>query len=75
MQPKKVYTSNRRKKVLFSNDFREVIVLQDSTIIEQRILILILTAVKFEQNNFISKRKQIINEETKQLSFDDNFDQ
>ena len=74
MQPKQVYTSNRRKKVLFSNDFREVIVCQDSTIIEQRILILILTAVKFEQNNFISKRKQIKKDEAKQLSFDDYFD-
>ena len=74
MQPKRVYTSNRRKKVLFSKDFREVIVCQDSTIIEQRILILILTAVKFEQNNFISKRKQIKTDEAKQLSFDDYYD-
>lgn len=57
----KIFTPKTRKKVLISNDFREVLISQETTIIEQRILMLILSAIKEEQSLFISVKSPIKN--------------
>ena len=41
-------TSKPRKKVLISNDFREILISQETSIIEQRIITMILSAIKDE---------------------------
>ena len=67
------FIAKPRKKVLISNDFREVIITQNSSIIEQRILIMILSALKDEQSNFINEKNSFNEGKPKQLSFDDYF--
>lgn len=69
----KFFTSKTRKKVLISNDFREVLISQETTIIEQRILVVILSAIKEEQSLFISVKSALKKEEN-QLSFDDYYE-
>lgn len=49
----KAFVSKPRKKVLFSNDFREVLITQDTSIIEQRIITVILTSIKDAQGLLI----------------------
>jgi len=66
------FSPKPRKKVLVSNDFREVLISQDTTIIEQRIITTILSAVKDQQSLFISVKTS--GDTKSQLSFDDCFD-
>ncbi|RNA60506.1 replication initiation protein [Chryseobacterium nematophagum] len=65
-------TSKPRKKVLISNDFREILISQETSIIEQRIITMILSAIKDEQSMFINVKSPLNDE--KQLSFDDYFE-
>ena len=65
----KIFTPKTRKKVLISNDFREVLISQETTIIEQRILVVILSAIKEEQSLFISVKSPIKTKDETQLSF------
>lgn len=68
-------TSKPRKKVLISNDFREILISQETSIIEQRIITMILSAIKDEQSLFINSNFPKLNEnQDKQLSFDDYFE-
>lgn len=72
---KEALTSKPRKKVLISNDFREILISQETSIIEQRIITMILSAIKDEQSLFISVKSPIQDEnQQRQLSFDDYFE-
>lgn len=67
--------SQPRKKVLISNDFREILISQETSIIEQRIITMILSAIKDKQSDLITVKSDIPNSnQHKQLSFDDYFD-
>lgn len=46
-----------RKKVLISNDFREILIKQNTSIIEQRIIVMILSALKDEQSHLLEVKK------------------
>lgn len=70
---REMLTSKPRKKVLISNDFREILISQETSIIEQRIITMILSAIKDEQSMFISVKSPITDSGNKQLSFDDYF--
>lgn len=74
MDVKKSFTPAKRKKVLISKDFREVLIRQETSIIEQRIIVTILSSIKNEQSQFISVKHQHESLNGKQLSFDDYFD-
>lgn len=68
-------TSKPRKKVLVSNDFREILISQETSIIEQRIITMILSAIKDEQSLFItSNYPKVDDNQEKQLSFDEYFE-
>ena len=72
---KEALTSKPRKKVLISNDFREILISQETSIIEQRIITMILSAIKDEQSLFISVKSSMQDEsQQRQLSFDDYFE-
>lgn len=71
---KEALTSKPRKKVLISNDFREILISQETSIIEQRIITMILSAIKDEQSLFINVKPPIGDVSVKQLSFDDYFE-
>lgn len=71
---KEALTSKPRKKVLISNDFREILISQETSIIEQRIITMILSAIKEEQSLFINVKSPITHTSGKQLSFDDYFE-
>ena len=72
---KEALTSKPRKKVLISNDFREILISQETSIIEQRIITMILSAIKDEQSLFISVKSPMQDEsQQRQLSFDDYFE-
>lgn len=72
---REMLTSKPRKKVLISNDFREILISQETSIIEQRIITMILSAIKDEQSMFIAVKSPIENStNNKQLSFDDYFE-
>ena len=71
---REMLTSKPRKKVLISNDFRENLISQETSIIEQRIITMILSAIKDEQSMFISVKPPIADSTNKQLSFDDYFE-
>lgn len=74
MQVKKSFTPTKRKKVLISKDFREVLIKQETSIIEQRIIVTILSSIKEEQSEFIAVKQPHESLNGKQLSFDDYFD-
>lgn len=74
MEKNRSFVTKPRKKVLFSNDFREVLITQNTTIIEQRIIMMILASIKEEQSAFIELKLPFNNPKEKQLSFDDCFD-
>lgn len=68
-------TSKPRKKVLVSNDFREILISQETSIIEQRIITMILSAIKDEQSLFITSHyPKVDDNQEKQLSFDEYFE-
>lgn len=68
-------TSKPRKKVLVSNDFREILISQETSIIEQRIITMILSAIKDEQSLFITANyPKVDDNQEKQLSFDEYFE-
>ncbi|MDY0930782.1 RepB family plasmid replication initiator protein [Chryseobacterium sp. CFBP8996] len=71
---REMLTSKPRKKVLISNDFREILISQETSIIEQRIITMILSAIKDEQSMFISVKPPTADSTNKQLSFDDYFE-
>lgn len=71
---REMLTSKPRKKVLISNDFREILISQETSIIEQRIITMILSAIKDEQAMFITVKSPIEDLNNKQLSFDDYFE-
>lgn len=73
MKGENQFSPKARKKVLISNDFREVLISQETTIIEQRIITMILSAIKEQQSLFISVKSSTENNQ-QQLSFDDYFD-
>ena len=52
MKPDNVFVQNPEKKVLISNDFREILITQNTSIIEQRIIVMILSAIKEQQSLF-----------------------
>ncbi|MCD1118101.1 RepB family plasmid replication initiator protein [Chryseobacterium turcicum] len=66
------FSPKPRKKVLISNDFREVLISQETSIIEQRIITTILSAIKDQQSLFINVKSPVENQT--QLSFDDCYD-
>lgn len=66
--------AKKRKKVLVSNDFREILISQDTSIIEQRIITMILSAIKEEQSLFINVKSPFNEPTATQLSFDDYFE-
>lgn len=66
------FSPKPRKKVLISNDFREVLISQETSIIEQRIITTILSAIKDQQSLFINVKSPLENQT--QLSFDDCYD-
>ena len=74
MDNDKTFISKPRRKVLFSNDFREVLITQDTSIIEQRIITVILTSIKDAQSLLIPIKVPFDNPDIKQLSFDDCYD-
>ncbi|MCG2780992.1 MAG: hypothetical protein L6264_08580 [Weeksellaceae bacterium] len=74
MDNKKSFTPTARKKVLISKDFREVLIKQETSIIEQRIIVNILSSIKEVQSQFISVKPLHESVNAKQLSFDDYFD-
>lgn len=74
MDVKKSFTPVKRKKVLISKDFREVLIKQETSIIEQRIIVTILSSIKEEQSHFIPVKQPHESLNGKQLSFDDYFD-
>lgn len=74
MQERKYFTPRPRKKVLVSNDFREVLVTQETSIIEQRVITIILSSIKEEQSLFISVKSPVNFVGNIQLSFDDYFE-
>ena len=59
--PKNTFIAQNRKKVLFSSDFKDFFLLQQTSLIEQRIVINILSAIKDEQSLFISAKSQVPN--------------
>lgn len=74
MDERKSFTPRPRKKVLVSNDFREVLISQETTIIEQRIITVILSSIKEEQSLFISVKTPLNLNQPQQLTFDDYFE-
>lgn len=74
MQERKSFTPRPRKKVLVSNDFREVLVSQETSIIEQRVITIILSCIKEEQSLFISVKSPLNTSGPIQRSFDDYFE-
>ncbi|MBM7421047.1 MULTISPECIES: replication initiation protein [Chryseobacterium] len=66
------FSPKPRKKVLVSKDFREVLISQETSIVEQRIITTILSAIKDQQSLFINVKSPIDNQS--QLSFDDCYD-
>ena len=74
MEERKSFSPRPRKKVLVSNDFREVLISQDTSIIEQRIITIILSSIKEEQSLFISVTSPLNSAGRIQLTFDDYFD-
>lgn len=72
MNEESYFSPKRRTKVLVSNDFREVLVRQETSLIEQRIIIMILSAIKEQQSMFIKVRTEF--EGSVQLSFEDCFE-
>ena len=69
----KSFIPKHRKKVLISKDFREILITQNTSIIEQRIIVMILSAIKDQQSELLSIKQSLKNRET-QLSFDDYYE-
>ncbi|KUY30174.1 hypothetical protein ATB96_16570 [Elizabethkingia ursingii] len=74
MKEPKIFTPKFRKKVLISNDFREILLSHETTIIEQRIIVIILSAIRDEQSLFIEAKSPMQLKNELQLSFDDYFE-
>ena len=74
MKELKIFTPKPRKKVLISGDFREVLLSHETSIIEQRIMVVILSAIRDEQSLFITVKSPLKPKHEKQLSFDDYFE-
>lgn len=74
MENKKSFGITDRKKILISKDFREVLIKQETSLIEQRIIVNILASIKEGQSQFISVKQPDRATFSKQLSFDDYFD-
>ena len=74
MQERKYFSPRPRKKVLVSNDFREILVAQETSIIEQRVLTIILACIKEEQSLFITVKSPLNSSGAIQRSFDDYFE-
>lgn len=72
MKPDNVFVPKSRKKVLISNDFREILITQNTSIIEQRIIVMILSAIKEQQSLFINVKSFDTKREF-QLSIDDYY--
>ncbi len=73
MNSERTFVAKRKLKVLVSRDFRDILISQETSIIEQRIITVILTAVKDDQSKFIPKKNPFESLAEKQLSFDDYF--
>lgn len=69
-----VFQPVKRKKIIISKRLRDALVTHDTTIIQQRIFIVILSALKEKQSLFISPKLSFLDQNSKQLSFDDQFD-
>lgn len=74
METKKSFSPRPRKKVLISNDFREILITQETSIIEQRIITTILSSIKDAQSLFIFQKTPINSSTQKQLSFENYFE-
>ena len=74
VKTKNAFTPKRINKILVSNDFREVLISQDTSIIEQRIISMILLSIKEEQSRFIKVKTPIKTDERNNFTFDDYFD-
>lgn len=73
MNSRKLFTPQIRRRILISNDFRDVLITQETSIIEQRIITVILSAIKDDQSLFIKRKNELPLSTKKQLSFDDYF--
>lgn len=73
MNSAKLFTPQIRRKILISKDFRDVLITQETSIIEQRIITVILSAIKDDQSLFITRKNELPFLTEKQLSFDDYF--
>ena len=73
MNSDKAFVSKIRKKVLISNDFREILITQNTSIIEQRIIMMVLSAIKEQQSLFINV-KAFNGKREIQLSFNDYYE-
>ena len=69
----KSFIPKHRKKVLISKDFREILITQNTSIIEQRIIVMILSAIKDQQSELINIKTFLKIRETP-LSFDDYYE-
>lgn len=67
------FLTKKRKRVIVSKDFRETLITQETSIIEQRIIFMILSAIKDEQSLFINVKNPLGNHINAQMSFDDYF--
>lgn len=74
MNANRSFMPTERKKVLISNDFREVLIKQETSIIEQRIIVTILSSIKSEQSQLINVKQPDNSLLGKQLSFNDLYD-
>lgn len=73
MEGSYIFQPEKRNKVIISRDLREALSTHDTTIIQQRIFFVILSALKDKQSLFVPEKNNL-EKENKQLSFDDQFD-
>ncbi len=74
MNYSKEFMPQPRTKILVSRDFAEILIAKESSIIEQRIIAVILSALKSDQKLFLNRRQTDITSKSQQLSFDDYFE-
>ncbi len=57
MIDRKIFFPKKSKKIVISNDFREILITQNTSIIEQTIIVMILSALKDEQSHLFEIKK------------------
>ena len=74
MNDRPLFRPEKRNKILISKDLREALATHDTTIIQQRIFFIILSALKEKQSHFLSLKSTSPEEKGKLLSFNDYYD-